>query len=245
MDEFLTAAARARQDMGGRGIGTLGEKTLHLALKYYFAPDPQTHEIPVGSYIADALTGDGITEIQTRGLSRLKPKLNAFLPLYPVTIVHPVAEEKLLIRVDENGEVLSQRKSPKHESVFTAMREIYTLRSYLREPRFRICVCGVRLNEYVLTKNGRKIGKLDRDPQALLHLWMLETPADFAALLPKHLPDEFSVKTLAPLLHAPEDSVRYFLNLLGKLGAAEIVRREKSGNTWRRRDTSADAPFRQ
>ena len=65
MDEFLTAAARARQDMGGRGIGTLGEKTLQLALKYYFAPDPQTHEVPVGSYIADALTGDGITEIQT------------------------------------------------------------------------------------------------------------------------------------------------------------------------------------
>ena len=234
MDEFICAVEKARRDMGGKGIGTLGEKTLHLALKYYFAPNPETHEVPVGGFIADALTVDGVTEIQTRGLARLKPKLDAFLPLYPVTVVHPVAEEKVLFRVDENGELLSKRKSPKHESIFTAMREIYTLRSYLQEPRFRLVVCGVSLHEYVLMKNGRKRGKLDRDPQALLHLWVLESPADFAALLPKELPDELTVKSLAPLLNASEENTRIYLNLLGRLGAVQAVGRDKNGKIWHR-----------
>ena len=78
MRDFDAALKAAERDMGGKGIGTIGEKTLHLALKYYFAPDPETHERPVGGFIADAVTEEGVFEIQTRGLSRLKPKLDAF-----------------------------------------------------------------------------------------------------------------------------------------------------------------------
>ena len=74
MNEFDTALKAAELDMGGKGIGTMGEKTLHLALKYYFAPDPETHERPVGGFIADAVTEECVVEIQTRGFSRLKPK---------------------------------------------------------------------------------------------------------------------------------------------------------------------------
>ena len=72
MLEFENAIAAAEQDMGCKGIGTLGEKSLHLALKYYFAPDPETHERQVGGFVADAVTEAGIIEVQTRGLSRLK-----------------------------------------------------------------------------------------------------------------------------------------------------------------------------
>ena len=41
MDRFAEASEAAERDLGCRGIGTLGEKTLHLTLKYYFAPDPE------------------------------------------------------------------------------------------------------------------------------------------------------------------------------------------------------------
>ena len=106
MDRFPAACAAAARDLGCRGIGTLGEKSLHLTLKYYFAPDPDSHEQTVGGFIADVVTEDGIYEIQTRGLSRLKPKLDAFLPCCPVTVVHPVVTEKYLCSVEDRKSVV-------------------------------------------------------------------------------------------------------------------------------------------
>lgn len=232
MIEFTEAIRAAESDMGGKGIGTLGEKTLHLALKYYFAPDPETHERPLGGFVADAVNEDGVFEIQTRGLSRLKPKLDAFLPLCPVTVVHPVAVEKWVCKVDESGTVMTRRKSPKHESVYTAMREIYTLRDYLQHPNFRICICAVTLTEFSVL-HGRKREKLDRVPHELCALWMLESGEDYAALLPA-VPESFTIPELCGLLHAPEMQVRMFVNLLVRFG--ELVESGKKGRqkVWKR-----------
>ena len=70
-----------------QGIGTLSEKTMHAVLKHYYAPDEDMHEIPIENYVADIYTGTEIIEIQTRSMDRMRKKLEAFLPLYPVTIV--------------------------------------------------------------------------------------------------------------------------------------------------------------
>ena len=241
MIEFSEAAALAARDAGGKGIGTLGEKSLHLALKYYFAPDPETHERKIGGYVADAVTEEGVIEIQTRGLSRLKPKLAAFLPCCPVTVVHPFATEKWLVRVNENGEVLSKRKSPKHESIFTAMREVYTLRDFLMNPRLRICLCSMHLLEYVLATDRRRRPKLDRAPLALNEIIMLTAPEDYAAFLPKEMPVQFSAAELRELLGTDEMHTRIFLNLLARLGCVESV--GKCGNTklWSACDCVSDA----
>ncbi|MBR3267522.1 MAG: hypothetical protein IKI58_02150 [Oscillospiraceae bacterium] len=234
MDDFASALAAAERDAGGKGIGTMGEKTLHLALKYYFAPDPETHEREVGGFIADAVTEDGIFEIQTRGLSRLKPKLQAFLPVCPVTVVHPVALEKRLLRVDENGVLLSSRKSPKHESVFSAMREIYTLRDFLNNDRFRIALCGVELAEYRIAGKRGSQCKLDRVPLALRELWMLESGDDYAALLPQALPDPFSVSDLSALLHQPEMHIRMYVNILARFRCIRECGRRGRYKLWQR-----------
>lgn len=231
MDDFAAAIAQAHADMGGKGIGTMGEKTLHLALKYYFAPDPESHERPVGGFIADAVTEDGIVEVQTRSLSRLKPKLDAFLPCCPVTVVHPVILSKELRCVDACGELLMLRKSPKHESPLSVMREVYTLREYLADTRFRICLCGIHLAEYRL--NTTRGQKLDREPVSLEMLWMLCGPADYAALLPADLPEELTAAGLAKAARIPEISARCYLNLLGRLGCAKEAGRRKDGKIWR------------
>lgn len=82
------------------GIGSLSEGSLHHLLKFYFEPDADRHEVGVGRYFADILNEDGIIEIQTRALYRLSPKLDAFLPLYPVTVVYPVAAVKQVSWID-------------------------------------------------------------------------------------------------------------------------------------------------
>lgn len=234
MGDFAAALTAAQRDAGGRGIGTLGEKTLHLALKYYFAPDPETHERPVGGYVADAVTVNGIVEIQTRGLHRLKPKLDAFLPVCPVTVVHPVIADKTLYRVDAAGELLTQRRSPKHENVYSVMREIYTLRQYVTDPRFRICLCELELAEYAVQcgKDCRK--KLDRIPLALRRVITLDTPADYAALLPEPMPDPLTAPALAAAVHTPVLPVRLYLNLLGSMGVLAEAGRAGRLKCWKR-----------
>ena len=234
MNHFADALAAAHRDTGGRGIGTLGEKTLHLALKYYVAPDPETHERPVGGFVADAVTEDGVYEIQTHGLHRLRQKLDAFLPLCPVTVVHPVIADKTLYRVDEAGELLSVRRSPKHENVYSAMREIYTLRHYLTNPQFRIMLCELELAEYFVQQSKSRRKKLDRIPLALHRVLLLDTPADFAALLPEPLPEPLTAPALAAAVHTAELSARLYLNLLGSMGILAEAGRFGRLKCWKR-----------
>lgn len=233
MDRFAAAREAAARDLGCRGIGTLGEKSLHLTLKYYFAPDADSHEQTVGGFIADAVTEEGIYEIQTRALSRLKPKLDAFLPCCPVTVVHPVVTEKYLCSVDANGELTGRRRSPKHESPYTAMREIYTLRDYIGRAGFRIGLCMVSLDEYVRKERAKRT-KLDRVPTALHEIIMLESPADYAALLPDAIPEPFTVSDIAAAVHAPEMQTRLFLTLLARLGILEECCRTGRYKQWQR-----------
>lgn len=89
-EAFASACAWAAARLGQGGIGTLGEKSLHAALKYYFEPCPENHEQPLGGFVADAVGGHGVIEIQSRSLFKLIPKLDAFLEACPVTVVHPL-----------------------------------------------------------------------------------------------------------------------------------------------------------
>ena len=93
-ERFLEACrwAASRENIR-QGIGTLGEKTLHSAVKYYFQPDPEKREVPVGPFVADALVDGGVVEVQTRSLYRLRPKLEYFLAQGKATVVYPVRTE--------------------------------------------------------------------------------------------------------------------------------------------------------
>lgn len=58
-------------------------------LKYWIDPDDSHHEIRLERCVADVFDGRRVTEIQTRGFSALRPKLERLLEAYPVTVVHP------------------------------------------------------------------------------------------------------------------------------------------------------------
>lgn len=86
-----------------QGIGTLSEKTVHAVMKNYYAPDTDMHEIPIENFVADIYTGQEIIEIQTRAFNKMRRKLDAFLPLYPVTIVYPIPHIKWLSWIDRGN----------------------------------------------------------------------------------------------------------------------------------------------
>ena len=132
---FETARRAGLAAVGvGAGIGTLRERSLHAVLKYWADPDETHHEIPLEGLVADVFDGERVTEIQTRGFSKLRPKLARLLPRYPVTVIYPVAQVKRTAWIDpETGESTPLRRSPKTGRVWDAFAEMYYLRDYLRD----------------------------------------------------------------------------------------------------------------
>ncbi|MBP7402402.1 MAG: hypothetical protein KBA30_07285 [Clostridia bacterium] len=185
------------------GIGTLGEKTLHAILKHFLEPDEALHEVRVGSHFADICRPDGILEIQTAGFSKLRAKLDAFLPTYPVTVVYPVPRVKWLQWIDETtGELTRRRKSPKTGRPSEIFRELVWIKPYLQDPRLSFLVLMIDMDEYRLL-NGwsadRKRGstRFDRVPSAVADAVRVRLPEGLDLLMPPGLPAPFRSQDFA------------------------------------------------
>ena len=138
-----------------QGIGTLSEKTVHAVMKNYYAPDTDMHEIPIENFVADIYTGQEIIEIQTRAFNKMRRKLDAFLPLYPVTIVYPIPHIKWLSWIDEEtGETSPKRKSPKTGNPYMAFIELYKIRPYLSNPNLHLKLALLDMEEYQESMSG-------------------------------------------------------------------------------------------
>lgn len=212
------------------GIGTLSEKTLHAVLKDYFEPHSDSQEIKIGNYVADIVSENGIIEIQTKQLSKLKDKLEAFLPHCPVVVVHPLIVHYKILRVDKNdGHILSHRSSPKRLKLINIFDELYGIRKYISNPNFSLCVCLIeadiiKTNE---TKKG-KIKKLDTIPTKLIDEVYFNTPFDYQAFIPQGLSEGFTSAEFANLTHTTRDTALSCLNTLTEIGLIE--RSGKRGN---------------
>ena len=110
---------------GAGGIGTRKEKILHSILKYTIEPREQYHEVKLLGSICDIKNEEEIFEIQTRGLYRLRSKLDKFLPEHRVNIIYPVAKARTLHWIDPiTGEIRSGRRITSHGGVFDATKEL-------------------------------------------------------------------------------------------------------------------------
>lgn len=194
------AAARSRE-----GIGTMGEKGVHSALKHYYEPDTDCHEIPVGGYVADIVGENGVIEIQSASFYKLREKLTAFLEHARVTVVWPCVVRKRLITIDKaTGEVQSVRRSPKKVSQYKLLGELWGLGELLGHPRLSIVVACIEADE--LRPNdlpkGRRRRKganngIERIPTALVEEIRFDGPEDYDRLIPESVPHRFTMAQLA------------------------------------------------
>ncbi len=173
------------------GIGVLREGPLHAAVKDLLARPGDTAEVPFGRYVIDLVRADGeLVEIQTGGFSPLGPKLDALLDGHRMRIVHPVAAERRIVRVDDQGEVLSSRRSPLRGVALDIFDRLVSFPSLLAHPNLTIEVLLCREDHIRAPEAGRsRSGRRRRDPGErrlvdVLGSEVLASPADAAALLP-------------------------------------------------------------
>jgi hypothetical protein len=218
------------------GIGTLSEKTVHAILKNYYEPDEENQEIPIENYVADIFSDGGIMEIQTRQFNRMRNKLSAFLPLYPVTIVYPIPREKWIIWIDEeSGELSRKRKSPAKGNVYLAFIELYKIKMYLKNPNLRVKLVLMDMEEYKLL-NGwsrdkkRGSSRYDRIPTELVEEVDITRIEDYMQFVPYDLEEEFTSKEFAKAAHIPVKLAQTVLNILYDIGT--VTRTGKKGREY-------------
>jgi len=227
------------QENGASGIGTLGEKPLHAVVKHYLAVNPSWHEQKIGRHVVDIFTGEHIYEIQTRQFNKLRAKLDALLPQYPVTIVYPIPARKWLVWLDpQNGELTRPRLSPRRGRFNDVFFELYRIKSHLSDPNLSLLILQIDLEEYRLL-NGwsrdRKRGswRNDRLPLNLEDELFIEGPDAYHRLLPADLPDCFTSAGFAKAVRMSDRRAQTALNVLLSLGVVEVCGKEGRRRLYR------------
>ena len=215
-------------------IGTLGEKTLHRTLKYYFEPFKENHEIKIAGYFADIVGEKGVFEIQTSSFNKLRKKLSEFLTVCPVTLVYPIAMKRKIIVVNENGEHIKSFVSPKRGSMYNLFDEIFYIKELLTHENLTLCLVLFNGTEYRTTDKKRKsrkpYEKLDTIPEELIDEIYIRNPSDYKIFLPEGLAEGFTSQDVSQGMKIPRHRAQTVLNILNNIGT--VQRTGKSGNSY-------------
>ena len=186
------------------------EGPLHASLKAALAEPGDRLEVPVGRFVIDLVRADGeLVEVQTGGFGALGRKLDALLDEHRIRIVYPVAAERRIVRVDEHGEVLGVRRSPKRATVVAVFDKLVAFPSLLTHPNLTIEVLLLR-EEHIrrprpVTTRGRTRDPGERRMVEVLDQVALRTAQDILAALPalpRRAVQHTRARNRAPLQHA-------------------------------------------
>lgn len=224
------------------GIGVKQERSLHAILKYWMEPNEALHEqvLPDTGQIADIFDGERVTEVQTGSFTALRKKLERMLPLYPVTVVHPLPRAKRLIWVEEDGSLGDPHTSPKKGQPWDAFDQLVYMAPLLGHPHLTVRLVLLDLDEYRRRDGWGREGKrgshrLERIPRldegaAPPTVWDLQSAADYGRLLPSELPCPFTSVDLKKVLRRSVKQTQGVIYTLYKCGS--IVRKGKSGHAY-------------
>ena len=214
---------------GQNGIGTLQEKTIHSVLKYYYAPNPDYHEVKIGPFVADICIDGELFEVQTRNFNKMREKLSYFLQEYDVTIIYPVAHTKWLSWLDmETGELSPKRKSPKTGTLYQIVPELYRIKMFINNPKlhFIISLIDVEETRYLngWSKNKKKgSSRMDGIPVGIFDEIRIDTLSDYNKFLPDILPESFTSGDLRKAAKISQKTASTLLNILSEIQIVERI----------------------
>lgn len=218
-----------------RTIGTLAERSLHAALKKWYAREGDLTEVPLEGFHIDLVRGDLLIEIQTRNFFALKRKLPKLLENHRLRLVHPIAVEKWLVRVAADGETeLGRRRSPKRGTFEDIFDELVSIPTLLTHPNFSLDILLVREEEIRRVRKSREKPARrtrfprdwDRHDHRLLQVIdsrLIESVQDIRAFLPDDLAFPFTNRELARALGNNYHRAQAMTYVMRQIGILEIA----------------------
>ena len=243
-EKFLDVCERVitagHSDMG---IGSLGEKYMHLILKTFLCEDTDCHEVGQGSFVADVMVEDTIYEIQTGSYYPLKRKLAYYLSEGDkrIIIVTPVVRRKRLIWVDPETGATTEGKYTTVRMAWTKiLREMYWLGELLDFRRVGFWFPVGSVDEYrKLDGFGKdkkiKATKIEKIPRELLDIEEVTGVEDVVRLfVPEALPERFFAKDFTALTGTRRLALSSCLHALESMGIIQKGGKEGNAIVYRR-----------
>ena len=224
-------------------ISTWNEGPLHAALKVWYAQPGDAFEVPVDGFVIDIVRGELLVEIQTRGFTALKDKLAKLTHTHPVRLVYPIAREKWIVKVADDGErQLSRRKSPKRGVVEQIFDELVSIPHLLAHPNFTFEALFIQEEEvrrHDARRGWRRKGWVTQERRLIkvVERQCFRSPEDVRALIPAALAEPFTSADLAPLIPGGRRRAyrmiyclraMHLLTQVGKRGRAALYRQTQS-----------------
>ncbi|MCY4142927.1 MAG: hypothetical protein OXG08_04455 [Gammaproteobacteria bacterium] len=224
-------------DSSSPNIGTFNESSLHLSLKHRYSNDPSQFERPVDGYIVDVQRDDRIVEIQTRGFGSLRTKLPRLLQHNSVTLVHPIAHRKTIVKRGEDGS-LTRRLSPKRGSLYDIFDELVYMPTLLDLRGLELDVLLTHeeeIREFVGRRARRRRGWVVRERRLIEveYTHTLCSSNDLMKIVGPGLPKLFTTEDLAQTMNSSRklaQKAAYCLRLanaiesVSKIGNAQVYR---------------------
>ncbi|NND01650.1 MAG: hypothetical protein HKN91_02585 [Acidimicrobiia bacterium] len=208
-------------------------------MKKWYSQSGDAVEVPVDGFVIDLVRDDLLIEIQTRGFSGIKRKLRTLLDLgHSVRIVHPIAVEKWIVKLDDSGEEISRRRSPKRGAPADVFSELVSFPRWVAEVGLEIEIVLTHEEEVRAHQPGKAWRRkgwvvIERRLLGVVDGTAINSTADLLAFLPDQLPDEFTTADLAEATGRPRriaQQMAYCLReadviaIAGKRGNALIYR---------------------
>ena len=200
-------------------FSTLNESSLHKSLKTLYQEIYEGEvEVERDGYIYDIITKNGnVIEIQTKNLSKLLPKILTTIEKgHNIKLIHPVIITNRIELKDEEGKIISRRKSPKKGHILDIFNELTGIYPVLSNPHFSLEIVEIemteertRTKEPVQSKNGRRRFRRNwikngKRLENIITTKRFSKAEDYVKLLPP-LPQPFCAKDLKNILSKQKD----------------------------------------
>ena len=215
-------------------IGSLNEKPLHAALKEWYRRAGDRVEVPLDGFVIDLVRDGLLIEIQTRSFSAMRRKFDHLLDSHPMRLIHPVATERWILKLDDRGRETSRRRSPKRGIAADVCAELVSFPSLLSHPNVTLEVALVEEEEVRRpdARKGWRRGGFVIDERRLVDVRetvRIDSPEALRQLLPGGLPDPFTTADLAAGLGRSRHLAQEVAYCLRVSGAVVSAGRDKRG----------------
>jgi hypothetical protein len=212
------------------GISTYREGSLHAALKEIYALPGNRVEERVAGYIVDIVRDDELVEIQTASFSSATAKLRRLVADHRIVLVHPIAVERRLVRVDADGVITSGRLSPKRGQTLDLFHELTAFPELVAHPNFRLELVMIHEEEIrgpvpdgARFRYPREWWRLDRRLVEVVEIVRVDTPADLLTLLPASISSPFTTADIAAASRRPKTLAMRAAYCLAAAGATRPI----------------------
>lgn len=207
-----------------RGIGRLAERSLHAAIKRWYASLTDSSEVKVDGFVIDLVRGDTLIEIQTGSFAAIRRKLATLLEKHRVRLVYPIAKRKWIVRVSRAGKTLGRVKSPREGKLTDLFTELVSMPDLIAHPNLTLDVLMIEQEE-VRCDDGKGswrrhgVSIVDQRLVSVLNRIELHGKDDFLKFLPAGLAAGFTSRELGKAMGERVHVARRVTYCLRKMGA--------------------------